>query len=479
MFADTPGFYVYDIVRHPINAAPIDLHDLDWIQRARADIFTYRYLHDQLQGALWPVSDLKYKTPENEIINETYRFPDGRIWAKHMWKNNDLLSPVFGYCGANVGLWYVIPSYDLFGGIRPLCESSIVHETTQGPVMSIPMENDYYGRGPTTITGEWSKIHGPFLVYVNSGPTRDAMWRDAKQRAVMEAQQWPYSWVDHPLFETNLGELRGRLRISDGSSAAGSCVILGDAASPWQQHQSPYLFWGYASGDGAFYIPKVRPGHYTLYAFVPGVMGEFRRDQIEVKAGGVSDTGTLQWTPERHGRLLWQIGIPDRGGREFKNGTTFRQWENYLRYRPDFPHDVNFVIGKSKEAEDWNYLQPAQVKGETKPVVWAINFDLPTMLSGEAFLTIALGSTRDATMDVFVNDAKVGRLRYPYADARDAIDSIGIRAGMYGRYTEDVLRFPASELKQGRNIVTLQPTGRLNWLSYVLYDCVRLEVEEH
>jgi rhamnogalacturonan endolyase len=270
--------------------------------------------------------------------------------------------------------------------------------------------------------------------------------------------------------------VNGQLKITDGSSARGACIILADPDSPWQQHQSPYLFWSYAGNDGTFTIPKVRPGTYTLYSFVPGVPGEFRRDNIEVRANKQTDLSVLEWTPERHGTLLWQIGTPDRSALEFKNGPTFRQWENFLRYRHDFPNEVNFVIGKSKESTDWHYMQPTQVKGESKPVEWTVQFDLVKPPKGEAFLTIATCSTRDVTMEVLVNHVKVGVMRYPYADSRDAIDSIGIRAGMYGRYIENVFRFPAANLISGQNNLTLRPVGRVGWLSYITYDFLRLEV---
>jgi hypothetical protein len=64
--------------------------------------------------------------------------------------------------------------------------------------------------------------------------------------------------------------------------------------------------------------------------------------------------------------LLWQIGLPDRWAGEFeggdtllKAGETHRNWDNFLRYHELFPHDVNFIIGQSREKDDWFYFHPA------------------------------------------------------------------------------------------------------------------------
>ena len=38
-----------------------------------------------------------------------------------------------------------------------------------------------------------------------------------------------------------------------------------------------YQFWTTADANGHFTIPKVRPGSYTLYSYVPGIFGEYKR----------------------------------------------------------------------------------------------------------------------------------------------------------------------------------------------------------
>lgn len=46
------------------------------------------------------------------------------------------------------------------------------------------LHSRHYGTPATLIQGEdWSKIYGPYLLYVNSGPSNAALWADAKARA--------------------------------------------------------------------------------------------------------------------------------------------------------------------------------------------------------------------------------------------------------------------------------------------------------
>ena len=50
----------------------------------------------------------------------------------------------------------------------------------------------------------------------------------------------------------------------------------------WQQDAKHYEFWVKGADDGAFEIPNVRPGSYTLRAFADGVLGEFTKADVKV-----------------------------------------------------------------------------------------------------------------------------------------------------------------------------------------------------
>lgn len=65
---------------------------------------------------------------------------------------------------------------------------------------------------------------------------------------------------------------------------------------------------------GSFVLPSVRPGTYSVYAFVPGFFGTFQSGQL-VAVNASTPTlllGDLTFTPPRLGPTVWEIGVPDR-----------------------------------------------------------------------------------------------------------------------------------------------------------------------
>src|SRR3954452_12871982 len=132
--------------------------------------------------------------------------------------------------------------------------------------------------------------------------------------------------MNHPAYPlaAQRGHVTGRVALSDRQDASatisGAWVGLAAPSPDWQQQSLGYQFWVHADKDGKFDIPNVRAGSYTLYAFVNGVMDEFRVDDINVKPGSKIDLGELKWTPKRFGQQLWQIGTPDRTAKEFRHG---------------------------------------------------------------------------------------------------------------------------------------------------------------
>jgi rhamnogalacturonan endolyase len=488
------GFYVAEIIHNPAGAPDSQIEECTWKMRFADALFNYRYLHPLLQGPLVSSSETAalHADPAVNLMNETFRMPNGDIWAKHQWCMNEKLSPVYGLTGAHVGAWDIMPSYESFGSVRPHNDCNAVHETVDGPIILMSFENNYYGRGPLPVTAGFVKYNGPLFVYLNQGVDRDAMWADARREAAAQAAQWPYAWLHDPLYPLQRGTVTGRFQITDGSSAAGAWAILGDPDTDWQSHSCPYLFFVKADASGQFTLPEVRAGTYTLYAWVRGVYGELRRDGVSVEAGKTTDLGTLTWTPVTHGKFLWQIGTPDRDAREFAGADTLQgpgelrpHWNNFLRYHTMFPHDVDFTIGKSDEHKNWFYMQPAGLIDDPryyevqppapplqdqKPIAWNIHFNLPKVPGKEGVLTLAFCSVRDTTLLVQVNGTQVAAISFPYVDS----DSIGIRAGVYGLWRQRIVDIKPGLLHPGMNTITLVHS-RAYWLHYVMYDFLRFE----
>jgi len=247
----------------------------------------------------------------------------------------------------------------------------------------------------------------------------------------------------------------------------------------WQNDAKHYEFWTRGSSSGRFSIPNVRPGAYELHAVADGVLGEYSRADITVKAGGEVDLGKLVWVPVRYGKQLWQIGIPNRSASEFLRGDDHWHWGEYIEYAKLFPNDVNFTIGKSDFRKDWFIYQVPHDTldndllghGQGRATPWKINFTLAQRPEAGAhgILRLAIAGAGARSIAVEVNGQNAGSidgLVYNATINRDGVE---------GSWVEKDLTFDASLLHAGENTLTLTvPAGGIT--SGVAYDVVRLEL---
>lgn len=255
-----------------------------------------------------------------------------------------------------------------------------------------------------------------------------------------------------------------------------------------------YQFWARADESGRFSIPHIRPGTYALHVSGANQFEDFFQDSIEVKKG-TSDLGTVAWTAKPHGKILWQLGTIDRSTQEFKNGRNQRTFNNATRYANDFPNDVTFTIGQSKEAEDWNY---AQYGIYVKKPYWSILFNTPEAQTGKATLTIAVAAFQPTTRDPSTPGSQIPTGGTGTVTVRlngKNLETLTFKkSGMafYRAGGQDSLRqiatvsFEASLLKPGQNELQLQIDGARqvtpgeevmpNLAGGAMYDAIRLEV---
>ena len=386
---------------------------------------------------------------------------------------------------------------------------------------------------------EWTKVVGPFAVYCNAAATPDAMWKNALVQATNEMRQWPYAWFHDANFPPaeQRGTISGKIILRDAFSpeASWSNVWVGVSAPEyrppppragnfgrrggntntppanaanwvnragfptlvdWQRDAKFYQFWTRADAGGNFTIRNIRPGHYTLHAFGDGAIGEFTLTNLAIGMAEQKSLGELVWQPLRFGRTLWQIGVPDRTAREFRHGDHFWQWGLYYDYAKEFPEDVNFIIGQSDWRRDWNYVQPPHITGNNHPVIseddegsnatsapayrsrgientiWKIQFVLTNAPAGRATLRLAFAGARDGSVvSVAVNQHGIGDT------GRLPATGVMHRDGICGYWFERDLTFDAKLLNPGTNIIALTSYAN-NWTQGVMYDCVRLELNE-
>jgi rhamnogalacturonan endolyase len=476
------GFYAYVVYRHGPEMAAAGLGQTRFVLKTvpRMGLFTHHVIDDERKG---PVPTGKHVAT---LQDTTYRLDDGTIYTKYDNSVYEAEHHVHGVAGHGVGLWMVYPSNEFLGG-GPIKQNLTVHmdDAMNCHCLLGMLQSGHFGSGGLRFReGEkWEKVFGPLFVYVNQGDSVDALWADAKKRAAAERDRWPYAWLKLDEYPLERGSVRGRVRLTDGGSTRGAWAVLVPPGDDWTQCSKGYHFWTRLDAEGRFEIAKVRPGRYTLFVSGADQFVDFRQEGVAVKAGDVTDLGDLMWKPVTHGRRLWQIGVADRSTHEYKGGDNYRHYGNFLRYPQEFPDDVTFVIGKSKEADDWNF---AQWSWFSKKPAWTIQFDLPEAQKGKATLTLGFASVHPprgnrTALQVKVNGKEVEVVRLAKSG------TAGYRSGgQDSTYNLVYVAFDAALLRRGANEITLghaeavpfpPEKDRRGGPGQVMYDALRLEVD--
>lgn len=442
--------------------------------------------------------------------NVNFHYPkDYYAGDKYVYTALQSANRAFGWSSTteNIGIFTINASMEYMSG-GPTKVEFMGHRDTNREAAACMLNywrSSHYGGSVLSVDEgeEWSKVVGPFMIYVNSGDSPEAMYADAKAKAVEEAAKWPYEWVEGVSYPTAKERVvvSGKFNLNDpyvqgdfvnlnvGLTAPAYTLVEygynGEVYNDeinWQRDAKNYQFWTIGNADGSFAIEDVRPGKYSLYAFTDGVLGEYLKTDIVVEAGQPLDLGTLTWEPVRKGEQLWEVGVANRTAKEFRRSEGHRIPEIPLEYPKLFPNDVDFVIGESDPAQDWFYMHIPHTKdlnaqanpffgvmasGEATP--YDIIFDLDKAPTGKATLRLAINGTATTHVDVAVNGKEAGRVALRRSDG--VISRHGSQAIWYERECE----FDASMMQEGRNTLTLiVPEGSVN--NGLLYDYVRLEL---
>jgi rhamnogalacturonan endolyase len=407
-------------------------------------------------------------------------------------------NPAFGWSSTteNVGCFILNPSMEYMSGGPTKVEFMGHRDTNEAaaPCILNYWRSSHYGGAEVVVRdGEfWEKVIGPFVIYLNEGADHDAIYADARAAAKAEAACWPYDWVDSPAYAkaAQRSTVNGKL-VPDASAGVQELqrlrVGLTDPESFWQRDAKHYQFWTVGNPDGSFTLPNVRAGKYTLVAFADGILGELTVADVEVPEGGVVDLGEVAWKPRREGRQVFEIGIPNRNGSEFRMGGDFRDPEVVIKYAQQFPKDVTYTVGKSDFRKDWPYLHVPHntdpdvkvlpffgIMGNGRATPFQIRFklDAAPAAGGKGILRLAICGTAAPALSVAVNSRAAGDVAL-----QQTRDGVITRHGSHGIWYETEHAFDARLLRKGDNVLTLTvPAGSLN--SGILYDYLRLELAD-
>ncbi|KAL8550183.1 hypothetical protein ACS0TY_008856 [Phlomoides rotata] len=434
------GFYSYAIFEHKEGWPDLNIDEARIAIKLHQDMFHYMVISDDKQREMPTDSDRKIGQALDYKEAILLRNPDnprfrGEVDDKYQYSCDNKDNHVHGWISSNsgVGFWVITPSdeYRAGGPVKPDLTSHA------GPTsLAIFFSMHYAGReyGVKLRNGEhWKKVFGPVFMYLNSetSKNRSALWEDAKVQTLEETKKWPYDFPlssDFPL-SNQRGSISGRLLVRDryistqlipAKSAYVGLAPPGDVGS-WQTEIKGYQFWTQTDERGYFSIRNIRANTYNLYAWVPGIMGDYKHNlDIMIRPGRQSLIGDLVYDPPRNGPTLWEIGFPDRSAAEFyvpdpapglvnklfiNHTEKYRQYGLWDRYTDLYPNqDLIYTVGVSDYRKDWFFAHVNRNLGKQTyiPTTWQIVFDARNVTStGTYTLRLALASANFAEIQVF------------------------------------------------------------------------------
>ena len=442
------GLYAYTALRHPADQPAATLYQTRFVFRTASDDAIFNY---------WTVGRGKtIRIPRAGIVSKvtdaTWLLADGTVKTKYLNSVYFARTPVYGTLGVQPsgshGVWMIEPFGDYHNG-GPSRQGQTVHDD----VLLRVVQDTHFGSSPVKVAaGEaWSKVYGPFLIYADRAADPNALWDDAERQLAAERAQWPYGFVTASDYVKARGALSGKVTL-DGHVPHDAQVILSDPDPKvaWTDQAKGYNYWSNVDSDGGFSLQNIVPGDYTLYVDGADQPDDYVQTHVHIAAGQRLTLPAIDWRSERHGKTLWQLGTFDRTAGEFRNGDDARGYQMFARYPQQFPHDVDFTLGKSDPKTDWNY---AQWSWYAQNPVWHLRFDAPAQ-TGQASLTIGVASAQPAhgkltDVHVMLNGHDLGVIALPKTG------TAGYRGGNQDSpYHVVRFRFDAALIRAGANDLT-------------------------
>lgn len=463
-----PGLYAYVVFRHPADLPAARLWQTRFVFRTSPQVFN-----------AWSIArNTLIRIPRAEVtqklMDATFRLADGTVKTKYLnsvyWGDVPAYGTLSVEPGQSRGLWMIEPSPEYHNG-GPIKQGQTVHDD----VLLRVLQSSHFGAKSVDVqAGEaWSKVYGPFLIYANQATTPGRLWFDIDRQLAAEKARWPYAFVSAPEYAQTRGTLTGEVRLN-GAAAGKSRVVLSDPGAVWSDSGKGYNYWGEVYADGQFRIEGIAPGTYALSVTGADQPNDLSGRTVTIRAGA-QDTGTIFWQKESHGKTLWQLGTFDRQAAEFRNGDAARGYQMFTLYPQQFPNDVDYTIGRSVAARDWNY---AHWSWYMRDPVWHLRFKAAPQ-AGKGTLTIGIASAQPATAQaqkceavlgktcvakpskltdvrVALNGQEIGAIRLPKTG------TAGYRGGMQDQnYNVVTFTFDASLLKAENDLTFRHADGQV------------------
>ncbi|KAF4349049.1 hypothetical protein F8388_008796 [Cannabis sativa] len=452
MLRNYSGFYTYGILEHPKEAPATQISVVRAAFKLQRKKFNYMAISDDRQRTMPSASD---RTKGKRLA-----YAEAVVLTRP--SNPDLKGEILG-SNPSVGFWVITPSHE-FLTAGPMKQELTSHV---GPTsLSVFLSCHYVGKD--------------LMVKLEKGET----WKK-----------------DYPLSDQR-GSVIGQLFVKDrylnknnihAKFAYVGLAAPGNAGS-WQWENKGYQFWSQADEKGNFIIKNVRPGNYNLYAWVPGVIGDYVYNKtITIQPGSKINLNNLLYQPPRNGPTLWEIGIPDRTASEFyvphplsnvtnrlfidKESHRFRQYGLWDRYTDLYPEkDLEYTVGVNDYRKDWFFAHVNRKleNGTYRQTTWQVKFNLENVVQSKSYtLQLALASASASDLQVRMNERNTySPIFSTHLLGRD--NSIA-RHGIHGTYWMFSINISGYWLRQGQNILYLTSSRALGPFGGVLYDYLRFE----
>ncbi|PTU19678.1 hypothetical protein P175DRAFT_0550252 [Aspergillus ochraceoroseus IBT 24754] len=441
----------------------------------------------------------------------------------NQWRDNDvhgIYADGSTSNGSTYGAWLVMNTKDTYYG-GPL-HSDL---TVDGIVYNYLVSN-HHGEGTPNITHGFDRTFGPQFYLFNGGKKPGSLEQLRAEARSLASPGWNVDFYDsiakHVIGyvpSSKRGSVQGTVKLP--RDAANAIAILTADGEYFQDNSvkaSAHQYWAEIGSKGQFTVKHVREGKYRLTVYADGVFGDYVRDGIVVNAGkmtAIKDT----WVAESAGIEVWRLGTPDKSSGEFRRGATrdpthplhppeyLIYWGAY-NWQSDFPHGVDYTIGKSDPAIDfgtvhWSVFGPTPDSPNIEYNTtndWKVRFPLTAkqlQRRKKATLTIQLAGVKTASgnTDVYNPEETYNNLlleSYINQNQEPLTMIIGfnqsssciVRSAVSCYQVSSRMEFPTEWLKVGENLLTLRlpynatdtETAILPGTVYVQYDALRLEL---